>query len=70
MKLQVNLAGSWRDVLHFAGADQGQVEYHAARLLPCAEGRVSMRIADEKNVAIAHLEGPKFEWQPTRRVRA
>lgn len=66
MKLQVNLSGSWRDVLPFHDIDRARIQLHATRLLRRAQGRVSMRIADDKNVAIAHCAAPDFEWQEAR----
>ena len=57
MKLQVNLNGSWRDVIRFRDndIDAQVIKILGRRLLALAEGRVSMRIADDKNVSIEHL---------------
>ena len=63
MKLQINLAGSWRDILRFEESDLERVQYHAKFLLKVAGGRTSMRVADDKNVSISHLEGPDYVWR-------
>lgn len=63
MKLQINLAGSWRDILHFEERDLGRVQHHAKFLLKVADGKASMRVADDKNVSISHLEGPDYVWR-------
>ena len=61
MKLQVNLYGSWRDVIEFGGGDINieVVKILGRRLLALAEGRVSMRIADDHNVEVEHLGSSK-----------
>ena len=69
MKLQVNLAGSWRDVLHFEKENVSYVKDNARDLPIYATGRVSMRLADDKNAAIAHCAAPDFKWKDARRGR-
>ena len=67
MKLQVNLAGSWRDVLSFDIENADSVMFHARALLKGASNnRVSMRVADDKNVALSHCAAPDFVWAQAR----
>lgn len=57
MKLQVNLKGSWRDVIHFTDNDLDAevVKILGRRLLALAQNRCSMRIADDQGVCVEHL---------------
>ena len=63
MKLQINLAGSWRNVLSFSDADVELVKEHGQRLVKLAEGRPSLRIATDDNVALAYCSHPEFAWR-------
>lgn len=57
MKLQVNLDGSWRDVICFRDhpLDLKVVPILARRLLALADNRCAMRIADDQGVCVEHL---------------
>lgn len=61
-KLQINLAGSWRDVLRFDEADICNVRIHARNLAALASGNPSMRIADESNTCLERLRAPEYKW--------
>lgn len=57
MKLQVNLNGSWRDVIKFRNhpLDLEVVAVLGRRLVALADNRCSMRIADDQGVSVEHL---------------
>ncbi|ARO88139.1 hypothetical protein EBAPG3_010335 [Nitrosospira lacus] len=64
MKLQVNLKGSWRDVLHsFPEKHEPEVRASAGRLAFLAGGKCKFRIADDENRALAYCEAPFFTWK-------
>lgn len=65
MKLQVNTAGAWKDVLIFEAKDEKDLRQHAARLSFFSGGRSKFRIADARNVALTYCEPPMFEWRET-----
>lgn len=57
MKLQVNLKGSWRDVIHFADSevDAQVVAILGRRLIAMSDIRCAMRLADDDNISIEYL---------------
>lgn len=57
MKLQVNLNGSWRDVIHFHDTDLDEevVKILGRRLIALSATRCSMRIADDQGICVEHL---------------
>jgi len=63
MKLQINLHGSWRDVLTFPEERRTLIETHAAALLANSGDRASMRIANDDNERLAYCKGPDFVWR-------
>ncbi len=63
MKLQINMAGSWRDVLSFDPVDLDQIKPHARYLLTLSRGKPSMRITEDDNTALFRLRHPEFEWK-------
>lgn len=65
-KLQINLAGSWRDVLRFDEAQIEPVRTHARNLAILADGQPSMRIADESNTCLERLCAPAYKWVNAR----
>lgn len=66
MKLQVNLRGSWRDVISFDSRDEHEVRSLGGRLAYLSAGHAKMRIADDQNVAQAYCDPPLFTWRPAR----
>lgn len=67
MRLQVNLKGSWRDVLHsFPAKHEQEVRESAGRLAFLAGGKAKFRIADDENRALAYCEAPFFTWIEAR----
>ena len=70
MKLQVNLKGSWRDVMCFHEKDEKEVRESAARLSFFSGGKAKFRIADDANTALAYCEAPFFIWRDARTVTA
>lgn len=65
-KLQINLAGSWRDVLRFDEVAIYDVRIHARNLAQLADGKPSMRIADESNTCLERLCPPEYKWVNVR----
>ena len=63
MKLQINLKGSWRDVLTFPPERQALIETHAAALLADSGSRAAMRLATDDNECLAICKGPDFVWR-------
>lgn len=61
-KLQINLNGSWRDVLRFEEAVIHDVRIHARNLAALAIGAPSMRIADESNNCLELLKAHDYGW--------
>ena len=60
MKLQINTAGAWKNVIEFSEKtpeDLDSVLYHARALLTHGTGHVSMPITDDKHTAILNLDG-------------
>lgn len=57
MKLQVNLKGSWRDVIHFEDneIDAQVVAILGRRLIALSDVRCAMRLADDAGVSIEYL---------------
>jgi len=66
MKLQINLAGSWRNVLEFAEPDVEMIKEHGQRLVKLASGKPSLRIATDDNLALAYCSHPEFTWRAAR----
>lgn len=65
-KLQINLNGSWRDVLRFDERATLDVRIHARNLATLAIGEPSMRIADESNTCLEILTAPGYAWRAMR----
>lgn len=63
MKLQINLHGSWRDVLSFPPERQMEIRTHAATLLSLSGMRASMRIATDDNLSLVRCKAPDFTWR-------
>ncbi|WP_153110099.1 hypothetical protein [Propionivibrio limicola] len=63
MKLQINLKGSWRDVLSFDANRQVDVRESAAALLKSSGAKEKMRISTDDNVRIAYCCAPDYQWR-------
>ncbi len=63
MRLQVNLKGSWRDVLNFPADHEEAIRASASRLACIAGDQVKFRVADDQNIAVAYLEAPFLSWR-------
>lgn len=63
MKLQVNTAGAWKDVLTFQAENEAEVREHVARLALLSGGRSTFRIVGGMGVALAHCTPPLFKWE-------
>lgn len=67
MKLQINTAGAWRDVVKF---EPHQLRHVQAATVPLARevgDRATWRITEDARSAIAYLEAPSFHWRWARR---
>lgn len=65
MKLQVNTAGAWEDVLIFEAKDEKEMRQIGSRQAYLSGGRSKFRIADASNAPLAYCDPPMFEWRET-----
>lgn len=63
MKLQINEAGSWRNVLSFNPEQRTNVEEAAVMLAKAADLNSSLSILDEVGARIAICRAPDYTWK-------
>lgn len=66
MKLQINDSGAWKNFMSFNGESLEEIDdvmYHARLLLNYSDGRVSMRVTDDRNNPLHYLDGPRKNWR-------
>ena len=62
MKLQINDAGGWRNVMRFDAEKEPLVRFAAQALASLGDGNVKLRIIDEHGYAIAHHQAGR-DWE-------
>jgi hypothetical protein len=68
MKLQINDAGAWRNVMTFRAEDVTPVRFYAAALVSVADGNAKLRILDGSEVT-GHFEKGQGWTQPSWAVK-
>lgn len=63
MKLQINDAGSWRQILNFDQSVAEQVCERAVGLVAVVNERAKLRILDDEGSVRAYCDGPHFTWE-------
>lgn len=63
MKLQINDAGSWRQVSNFNAFDEHAVREQSAKLLAIVNERASLRILDDTGAVRAYCKAPDYSWR-------
>lgn len=62
MKLQINDAGGWRNVMSFAAENEKQVRRQSVTLACFGDGKIKLRILDEDGNVTAHHQ-PGHGWE-------
>lgn len=62
MKLQVNVRGSWRNVVEFDPARLKAVMEGVKPLARVLGERPTWRISEDGRAALFYLQGPDFKW--------